>query len=180
MKTVLCIAVLAVSLLHPVSARAQESGATHNRLAFLKPHPARLFHFVTHHKYFLLNSTVLIAADAAYTRSLVDMQHRCPQCTGVGNPRAAAAGIGLFIAADYYVATKVPDHRIANDTALSILTAYSAYCLGRAASDYSSVDNPNDLNNVSLFKAGGHRGLFYPRVTNPRLFRRRSRFPGEK
>ena len=77
----------------------------------------------------------------------------------VGNPRAAAAGIGLFIAINYYVITKVPDHQIANDTALLILTAYSAYCLGRAAPDYSSVDNPNDLNNVSLFKAGGRGGL---------------------
>src|SRR6185437_4918988 len=159
MKTISYCLVLAAAFLQPLSVRAQENGTNHSRLAFLKPHPARVLRFVAHHKYFLITSTVLIAADAAYTRSTLDMQHRCPQCIGFGNPRAAAAATGAFIAMNYYVTTKVPGHRVANDIALSILTGYSAYWLGRAASDYSSVDNPNDLNNVSFFNVGGRRGL---------------------
>ena len=169
MKMALYCLVLAVGFLHPLSARAQEDATSHSRLAFLKPRPLRVLHFVGHHKTFLINSTVLVAADAAYTRSLVDMRHRCPQCVGEGNPGAAAAGIGLFIAANYYVTTKVPEHRIANYTALSILTGNAAYWLGRAAYGYSSVDNLNDLNNLSILDVR-RRGFILPSRDNLSYF----------
>lgn len=141
-------------LLSSPCARAQ-----HSRLAFLKPHPVRVFHFVTHHKAFLISSTAFVAADVAYTRSYMGMQNRCSQCLFYGQTHPAGfvhidglplLGVGLFVAANYYLTTNLPEHRTQNQIAMWAVMANGAFWLGLKAYDYSGVDNLNDFNRQSI------------------------------
>ncbi|MGH7744905.1 MAG: hypothetical protein ACREQ5_08875 [Candidatus Dormibacteria bacterium] len=123
-------------------------------MQWVKPHPILAVRFLTHHKMYVLSTGIIFAANAAYARNYMQMQHRCPQCLfeGQGRPASFAkidalnlVGIAGASAMDYYIFRL---HRADANVSMWGFTAWAAVWQARFAYDYSQVNNIADFNRM--------------------------------